>query len=503
MSAMSAETAKHAIDYPALILAAAWRRRSLILAPLAVLPVLGVVVGLIAPKTYETRMSILVQELNTNPVVQDLSVATNLKDRMDGLIVLLKSRHVLGEIVEKFEMIPKGSSDALREEAVKALAARLNVILVGRDLIELKLRSARPDMSRDLLETIGVRFVDVIRAPAQSSIAGSETFLRDKIAEERKSLETAEQALAEFRAQNADRLPELHAANVTRLSQMRDQLQEKTIALAGAAAASDSLRDRLVQANPVIGKLEEQIVQLRGELATLRARYTDEHSAVQGLVRRLERLDSERAHEIEEARQLTSGDLEALWNRAASLQSDPSNHAQPLLVSQLAQLQEAESSRQSLTREIESLKAVVADLEQKVSSYGEVDRQQQTLERDVQMQRELYDSLVKRFETARLTVDLGRFELPEQIKLIERPGVPVTVSPPLLVFAIAGLFAALFAGAGLAVIAELLDRSLHTVGAFEKLLRQPVVAIAPVLIEDGLAGFSAALMTSASQGAST
>jgi len=44
------------------VLTAAWRRRYLIVTPMLVLPVLGGIAGHFAPKTYETKMTILIQE---------------------------------------------------------------------------------------------------------------------------------------------------------------------------------------------------------------------------------------------------------------------------------------------------------------------------------------------------------------------------------------------------------------------------------------------------------
>jgi uncharacterized protein involved in exopolysaccharide biosynthesis len=445
-------------------------------------------------------MSILVQEVANNPVVQDLAVQFKLKDRMDGLSVLLQSRHILLDVIDSLQLVRKDASDAERELKVQELAKSLSARLIGNDLIELKMRSREPAQLSQILEASAIHFIDAIRAPGQSEIASSEVFLQDKIKEQKSAVENAETALANYRNTHSDQLPELHLANATRLEQLKDALQQKKTELAGAEATGQTLRASLAAANPIIGKIEEQIVQVSGELALLRAKYTDEHSAVQGALRQLERLQEERSRQIEAAQTLSTEDLQQLWNRAASMPNvaaapDPAAGApaaaaspgggQPLLISQLSQLQAAEAKVNGLKREIGSLSDDIEALQKKNDAFGDVEQMMTTLERDAKTQRDLYDSLLKRYETARLTVDLGHFELPEAIKVIEQPGVPVSVNLPLPLYFLAGLVAAAALGGAMAFIAELLDSSIRGVGQLERLVKAPVLSTIPMLLADG------------------
>ena len=155
-----------------------------------------------------------------------------------------------------------------------------------------------------------------------------------------------------------------------------------------------------------------------------------------------------------------------------------------MLISQLTGLQAAEAKVKGLEREIDSLTTDVADLETKTEAFGGVERELNDLQREAQTQRDLYDSLLKRFETARLTVDLGHFELPEQIKVIDRPGVPVTVNLPLFLFFVAGCVGALILGVAMAFVAELLDSSIRSVAQLERLVKAPVLSTIPLLFDD-------------------
>lgn len=460
------------------ILTAAWRRRYLIATPIAILPVLAFIVGLLSPKAYETRMTILVEEgSRLNPFLQDLAVSTNLKERMEALLALLRSRHILSAVTDELQLVPPGAGDAARESRIQTLAQEVSGRQLGKDLIELRYRSLKPAGMDKVLDSIAHRFVDRIRAPALSSIESSETFLSTQLSTRRHELEAAEAAMAAFKDRHSDALPALHEANVTRLAQLRTQLADRETELAGAEAAFQQVRTQLAQANPIIGRLEEKIVNLTGELALLRARYTDEHSRVQGVVRQLERLTEERAKLLEKAHQFDASDSNRLRDLARALDNSRDGGPQPLLVSQIEQLQNAETRVTALKRETERLSRLIADGEERVRGFGGIERELSTLERDVRLKREVFEGLLKRFEMARITGDLGRFETPEQIKVIDRPVVPTRpITPPPFIFALAGLVGGIVLGAGLAAAAELFDPTARSTPAIERLTGAPVLA---------------------------
>ena len=81
-----------------IILAGGWRRRYAIAVPILVLPLIGLLIGVLSPKHYSSHTSMLIQETaKMNPFLEDLAVSAMLKDRIDALKTLLHSRHILGD----------------------------------------------------------------------------------------------------------------------------------------------------------------------------------------------------------------------------------------------------------------------------------------------------------------------------------------------------------------------------------------------------------------------
>ncbi len=458
------------------LLTAAWRRRYLIVTPMLVLPVLGGIAGHFAPKTYETKMTILIQEPGRlNPFLEDLSVKTNLKDRMPALSSLLTSRHVMQSVASDLGMIRPDSKDKVIDNVVADLSAAVSVQLIGQELVELRYKAATPADIDKVLMRIGERFMERVEAPEDSSMRNSVAFLDKELAEATKRLDDAEASVAEYRTKNAQSLPDQRTGNLQRLATLRDQLAEHEVKLTGAKTEFDEIRARLAQTDPVIGRLEQDIVSTRGDLAVLRSRYTDEHSMVQATLRKLQRLEDERARLVAAGQQAAPVDTDRMWNMAAVARKE-GDASQPLLVSQVAMLEAARTKLQQLQSETENLRRSVAELSAYVEASGDVERELDKRQRAVTETLDLVQSLQKRFEMAKVTGELSRFQAPERIKVIDRPTVPTKPMKPLtILFAVGGLVGGLFLGAGLAVLLEMADTTVRRIRQMEKLTGVPVL----------------------------
>jgi len=242
------------------------------------------------------------------------------------------------------------------------------------------------------------------------------------------------------------------------------------------------VRRRAATLNPVLGRLEEAIIQASGELSGLRARYTDEHSEVQAAERKLRRLEEQRAALLAAAKDQNGADMERLWNLAAGIATGGDKTNAPLLVAQMTQILEADGRRAALKKEVEQLAQGVDRLRGAMADFAPIEKQQQQLERTITSAREMHDMLAKRYEMARLTGSLGRYEAPERIKIIDAPRDPsAPVTPGAFLFVIGGLLGGLILGAGLAATFEILDPRLRRKRDFEQASGLPVLAILPAL----------------------
>ncbi len=459
------------------VLAAAWRRRYVIFLPILLLPLLGAFASQYAPRTYEARMSILIQEPGKlNPFLEDLAVKTNLKDRMAALQALLTSRYVMLGVALDLGLLSKTDSTLKQDAVVSDLAAAVTVQLIGNEMVELRYRSATPDGMEKVLTRIGERFMDRVEAPENSSMRDSVSFLGTQLQDASDRLAKAEKALSDFKSANAQQLPDLRGSNVQRLTQLSDTLSQRQVELSGAEAQVVSMNDRLAQADPVVGRLEQDIVGVRSELALLRSRYTEQHSAVVAAARKLARLVDERDELLRKVATPGPGDAERVVNMASAA-ATRADGGQSLLVTQASSLEAAKNKVQQLRSEVENLKIQVAELRTRVDNSGEIERVLRDKEREVTVASDLVAQLRRRFDMAKVTGDLSRFQAPQRIAVIDRPVDPLKpMKPVALLFTLGGLFGGIFLGIGIAVMMEMMDSTVRTARALQKLVGVPVLA---------------------------
>jgi len=447
-----------------------------------VLPVIAVIVCFIAPRNWQAHTTILVQEsAKMNPFLEDLSVSTDLENRMTTLDTLLHSRHTLISVAQDLLLIDEKSTDFQKDQLVKELSAALKVKLIGKDLVKLIYHADSPENIVDVLLAVRARFLEKLLAPELSAIDASESFLTTQLTLKTIDLQKAEFRLANFKETNAEQLPQLYSAKSSRFSQLKMLLEQRKIDLSGAIAAKKSIRTRLAQVDPVMSEIEQSIVTTKSELAILRSRYTDQHSKVETSLRKLSQLEDERELQSKTSYKITDVELNRLWEVASRMQEGQVDNNQNLfLVSQLQELQLADNHVEKIIEEVNSIEKQAKTLKTSLAGTGEMERQLLALERDLKVQRDLYSDLLYRYEKAKITGALGRFEQPERIKIIDEPYQPSSsTNSPLSLFLLAGLIGGLFLGGGLALFAELADTSIRARHQLELITSTPVITRLP------------------------
>ncbi|NRA60333.1 MAG: chain-length determining protein [Psychrobium sp.] len=461
---------------------AAWRRRYLILVPLFILPLVGLVIGLTTTKQYKSHTSMLIQETaKMNPFLEDFAVSSMLKERLDSLQTLLHSRHILGAVAREHGLVDDDTPADEFESIIAKLSSSLSMTMRGKDLIRIDYTASSAEGMASMLQTVSSHFVEQLLAPERSSMRDSAIFLEKYLKQRYQALEQAQHALANFKDKNSRNLPQLHSANISRIAQLQLDLAQKKAQRSGVKKSLGGLNMQLSKTNPIIGKLEEKIIQLRGELALLKARYTVKHSKVQAAVRQINSLEHERQQLLEQKTQALNSNQ--LWDLVSSLSVTKGNSAQPLLVTQLEKLQEARSKLQFLTEEIISLTAMIHTFEKQAASFGADERQSSKLERDLTRKQQLYEDLLNRYEMAKMTRALGHFEQKKRVKIIDLPYTPAAPSNyPLALYLLSGLVAGLLLGNGLAVLFAATDNRIFRRDQLERLSSVPVICRIPPLV---------------------
>lgn len=120
---------------------------------------------------------------------------------------------------------------------------------------------------------------------------------------------------------------------------------------------------------------------------------------------------------------------------------------------------------------------------------SDVEKQLRKLERDYEVKQSLYKDMLSRYEMAKVTGKLVKYEGPDKVKTIERaysPTQPINTS--IMMTAIVGLILGIFTGGASVFVAALCDSHLKDTQTIEKLTNTEVVTILPIVNNGELTG---------------
>ncbi len=464
-----------------LMLYALYERGRVLLVALLVVPVLVIAIGLSSQKYYVNHATILIEESALlNPFLDDLSFSFELSDRMEALQTLVLSRKVLSSIAKDTQLVNESASDIEIDRMQQKLSEALSFSMVGDELVRIHFKWTQREQMKPVLEQVVEHFIQRLLAPTKASLDTSERFFAEQLNSIRSELERAEDKLAEFKSSNRQALPELLSSNQDSLKHIEKQKQLKHISLSGAKARLETLTTKLGKANPVLGVLEDKIIRLESEVALLRTRYTDKHSRVQSSVRELQNLKLRQNELMSQNHELDINDIDKLWQVANTLPGDSGQVENSLLVSQLITLQEAKNQVSAFENEIKMLDSQIEVITTRIAETNQIEKQLRQLERDYDVKQTLYKDMLSRYEMAKVTGKLVRYEGPDKVKTIERAYSPTRpINHSILIICLIGIVLGLLTGATLIFVTSLLDLRITSLATIEKLTGKPVLTTIP------------------------
>lgn len=465
-----------------LSLYAIYTKIKLFIWPVMIVPVLVVFLALMAPKQYTNHASILIEESSLlNPFLENLEFSFDLSKRMDALRTLVVGRKVLIQVAKDTKLIDEHTPDAKVEEIHKKLVQSISLSLVGDELVRIHLKWDDPNQMKPILEAVVEQFIERLLSPTKSSLDSSEQFFLTQLETMRNELEGAESRLAEFKKINRDVLPDVFNNNRQALDKLLSDKQSKIIELTGSKARLDMLMTKMGKANPILGSIEEKIIRAESDLSVLRTRYTDKHSKILEKRREISNLKIRQTELLSQSKDLKIEDLDKLWQIANTL---PSGNGQEsnLLVSQLISLDEAKQNVAELEQEYQILEKQVDLLSSRLMSTSDIEKQLRQLERDHDVKTDLYKEMLGRYEMAKVTGQLVKYEGPDKVKTIERAYSPTQpINTPIAISIILGIVLGIGSGIALVFVNTLLDSSLKDIKTIKALSNKPILTLLPIV----------------------
>lgn len=460
-----------------------WRRKWAILAAMLLAGVATWLVVDRIPPVYSASAKVMLdprkaQIVTTGEVVGDLTPSEQI---VNGEVAVLRSNLLLGDVVDRLgpdrlaaidpALAPPSISDRLRsvlgltggktatppdpaarrERLIRAAAQALTIYGESNSyVITIRAETGDPLLSSALANTVAERYIAQQLDARRAAVGQATEWLEQRLAALKSQVETAEAAVAGYRARSLVQDGGTLENVSQQLSDLNTQLVSAQAARVEAAARLTQL-DRVMEeggpdraarilASPVLDTLTARAMELRQQDTVWARSYDATHPRRAEIARELAEIDADRAREVDRIQEQRRSDLEIARLREASLQQS------------------------------------ISTTEGKVMSISQNTLGLRQLEREAAAARQTYEALLARVTDTRTQKELQQ----PDAKLIERAVVPGAPSAPKVKLLVAmAVFAAGGLAASAALFGELTATTFRGTAELESETGLPVLAALP------------------------
>ena len=315
-------------------------------------------------------------------------------------------------------------------------------------LVRLNYDSPDPEEAAAIVNAVAENFVNTTLERRYAATSYAQTFLEERIEQARANLEDSEMVLIEYaRAREIINLDDKLDILMTKFKEMSKELiaaesgrieaeatHQQILNEGGAGRMSDAI------ANPLVQKLKERKAELDAEYQEKLKIFKPGYPKMQQLQNQIAELD----------------------RKIGAESSSIGNAARTTYEARLRQ-------EAKLTQRIGEIKAEILALQDRSTDY-------QTLKREADTNRELYDGLLQRMKEVGVVAGIGT----NNISIVDPASIPQKKHKPSLKKNVAvALAVGLFGGILLAFLLETLDDTVKSADEFEGILMAPALAIIP------------------------
>lgn len=433
------------------------------------------------PNVYRSAATVLIEGQQVPATFVRPAVTSELETRIHTISEEILSRSRLGDIIARLDLYP----DLRKRTSLEAVIERMrrDIDVKPKEISQPDGRGATtvaftlsytgrdPQTTARVTNTLASFYIEENRRNRERQATGTAQFLWSQLDEVKRQLDQQEARISDFKMRHIGELPQQLEANLATLEQLNAQLRlnsDKQIQI------SDRRALLMKQANEGEGlhsagrrdTTVERLARLKQELAQLRTSFTEKYPSVVKLKTEI-------------------ATLEAQLARAAANGHASEDEAAPVTPSVLEfrrAVSEVETEIKALKAEEDRLRRDIVVYQRRVENAPQREQEFQETSRDYDTTKELYHSLLKRYEDAQLAESLEQRQKGEQFRILD-PAIPKgPVAPDRLRLILMGLMLSLGLAFGVVVLAEQLDTSFHSVDDLRSFSRAPVLVSLPLIV---------------------
>jgi polysaccharide chain length determinant protein (PEP-CTERM system associated) len=456
-------------DYLNILKNRAW----IVVLPAVVFAIVGAALTLFVQPEYVSQTLVLIEQQKVPDSYVKPVVSEDLNARLASMQEQILSRSRLQPIIERFNLYPAMGMDARIDKVRKDITIKPIESQIARTGglpgFFISFKAGEAQTAQQVCGEITSLFVSENLHAREQSAEGTTEFLKQQLADAKRSLDDQDEKLANFQRAYAGKLPGEESGNMGMLTSLNTQLDAATQALARmeqdktygetmlASQTANLPSSDTQRAQPQAQQAE--LSSLIAQEADLSSRYTADYPDVVTVRRKIKELRAEMA--------------KAPTSAPAPVAA-PSNRNEPAsIVSMRAQLRGLDQSIAQKKRDQMSIQSQLRQYQDRISSSPAVQAEYSQITRGHQTAQAFYDDLLGKMNQSKMATDLERRQQGEQFKVMDAPNLPDGPSfPKRSAFLGAGLGAGILLGLVIIAWIEYRDtavRSERDIWAFTKL----------------------------------
>ena len=435
-------------------------------------------ISMALPNLYESSSMILVEPQSVDENLVESGVRkSDLNDRLSLMTAEILSRARLSQIITDMDLYQDEHNDMQRFEIVELMRSFVSVQPVVSEIAgrqrgqELKFNTFRivfshenPRIARDVAQKVANDFINANINSRTEITAKSLDFMGDEIVRLSAALAAVEKSIAGVKAENAGRLPEEFDSNQRMLQFAMGDLRDAQRIFDAAQSDGSYWKNQALTAYAISPSGDQtspthRLRTLQIERGSMVARgFTEKHPDVV-------RVESEIA--------LLADQIDEVGEEGDAPKSFGEQNAR-------SEQGRAELRATAANEDIERLRETIARLEERLAATPAVAERLDALSRRYAHLYTSYQDFSARLQQAGVQADLERRQLGEKFRILESAQIaPEASSPNRLMLLSLGALLGIAMGAGIGLLAELTDSSLHTTNELQTALGIPVLVSVP------------------------
>lgn len=397
---MNEEIPPFAAMVPVLV-SEARRRRIALGVIFAVTALAALIIGVQWPKKYDASTTILAQESSIiTPLMEGAASPTANANRAGIAQAVIFSRKVMGQILVTGGWMATNPNPVEQDRLIEAIKARTRVVISHDNLITISYYDSDPKRAYDVTREFAQLFISESLASKQRESRDAFDFINSQVETYRKKLTDAEDKLKDYRGANADARPGSETDTAARITQLRTQIENSRMDLMEKRSQEASLNSQLSGESEINavqttqGIYQTQLADLQAQLDKLLLSYTADYPDVVRV-----------RHQMEDLRQqIAQADRRKLSGAPGATES--STQFNPLYGQLRSQLSASRADIAAISARMSASESMLQSEMERSNRIANSENVTSELTRDYNVNRDVYQDLLKRRENARVSMNL-------------------------------------------------------------------------------------------------